>query len=282
MGSRRIGLIVAIVSAGLLAASVTSMTGRVKLYNARAEFPQQQVKTVTTRDLSAWDRPVRIRDATLPLPGKPGATTAAVKIEYGDQSVVTPIKAPPSPDLPKLVGYAEWLAVLEMKEYPPKVHIDESTTPIARRVVIVKRNPAEGYDPDTWGSVRRADWTFDFFILTPDGKIEHEVWRFPRKDLGERSLAARAKAATRPTDPEALLYAIKPLEERSWEYSAALFVIPALQVPQYKFKNDAVNAMGWTLPVGMFSALALTMGVVFAAARGRVSVGDPAQAAIIG
>jgi hypothetical protein len=36
-------------------------------------------------------------------------------------------------------------------------------------------------------------------------------------------------------------------------------------------KDDAVSAMGWTLPVGMFSALGLTCGVVF----GAVGTGCP-------
>lgn len=262
--SRRIGFIIAVVCAALLCVSVVSMTARVKTYNARAEFPQYQFKPVTTRDLTVWGRPLRISDATLE-----GAS--AIRIEFGNLSIVSPIKAPPAPDLPKLVGYAEWLAVLDISEYPPRTRVEPTTPPAGRRVVIVKRNPAEGYDPDTWGSVRRADWTFDFFVLTPEGTIERELWRFPRSERGERALAERARAAAasgRSDDADARLFAIKPLEERSWQFATALFVIPSLQVPKYKFKDDAVSAMGWTLPVAMFSALGLTVGIVFAAARG--------------
>jgi hypothetical protein len=267
--SRRVGAIIAIVSLAVLAASVLAMTRRVREFNERAEFPQYRIKPVTTRDLNVWDRPLRITDTTIEHAGR---TIPAIRIEYAGQSVVTPIKPPPAPDLPKLVGYAEWLAVLQIKEYPPKTSVQESTTPASQRVAVVKRNPAEGYDPETWGQVRRADWTFDFYVLTPEGAIEHEQRRFPRSDLGERSLAARAKAAIdagKPDDPDARLHAVAPLEERTWEYASALFVIPALQVPKYKFKDDAVGAMGWTLPAGMFSALAFTGGLVFAVARGR-------------
>ncbi len=275
--SRRTGIILALVSAVLLAVSVVSMTRRVRDYNARAEFPQYSIKNVTTRELDVFSRPVRILDSHLPG-GSGGGGQAAITIEYGPTPITTPIKAPPAPDLPKLVGYAEWLAILDIKEFAPKTHVDELTQPVSRRVAIVKRNPAEGYDPDTWGSVRRADWTFDFFILTPEGTIQTERWRFPRGERGEKRLQAAAAAAAKvggggggtPPDPsEAGLMNIKPLEERSWEYAAALFVIPALQVPKYKFKDDAVSAMGWTLPVGMFSALGLTCGVVFGAARNR-------------
>jgi hypothetical protein len=267
--SRRVGLIISVISAALLAVSVVSMTRRVKEFNLRADFPDFHYKNVTTRELEAWGRPVHITDAAL---DHAPHGVAAIKIDYAGQSLVTPIAAPPAPDLPKLSGYAEWLCVLDIKEYPPHTVVEATTPPVGQRVVIVKRNSPQGYDPSTWGSVRRADWTFDFYTLTPQGTIEHELWRFPRTERGERGLVSRANAAVaagKPDDPDAVLAAIKPLEERSWQYGAALYVIPALDVPQYKFKDDAVNAMGWTLPVGMFSALALTVGIVFAAARGR-------------
>jgi hypothetical protein len=50
-----------------------------------------------------------------------------------------------------------------------------------------------------------------------------------------------------------------------------MFVIPKLNVPEYKFSDTAfrIEVLGWTLPVTMASVLLIAGGVAFALAPRR-------------
>ncbi len=128
----------------------------------------------------------------------------------------------------------------------------------AERFVIVSRHPAAGYDPETWGEVRRNDWTFTLAELMADGTIDLRQFRWPRSEKAEKHMPL----------PEHLAD-IPPLEQRTFEYQAALNVIPKLQMPKLRFKDTAVNAMGWTLPVAAFGGLLALLGITLAFAPKR-------------
>ena len=76
-----------------------------------------------------------------------------------------------------------------------------------------------------------------------------------------------------------LLATITPLQERTWQYQAALHAIPKLNVPKYRFKDTAMKAMGWTLPVAMFSGLGVIAGialiVIGGGAKGQAATSTP-------
>src|SRR5690606_11768432 len=79
-----------------------------------------------------------------------------------------------------------------------------------------------------------------------------------RSELGEMSLR---KEIEKGEATAKILATIPPLEERSWQYQAALHVIPKLNVPKYRFKDTAMKAMGWTLPVAGFAGLGVMIGI---------------------
>ncbi|MBC7835223.1 MAG: hypothetical protein H7Y88_09010 [Phycisphaerales bacterium] len=266
------GWILALVSTILLVGSAYVMSQRAAAYNRSDTTPQLKTEPVAARSFTVYDREVAITD----MPGQ-SVSEFAVKLTYGDRIEIIPAKQPVILNLKGLDLYKEWLAVLVMKpmqrgrEVAPAAPGPSLIGPAADqngRVVVVVRATPPGYDPETWGSVRRADWTFRFYELQPDGNIGKSILRWPRSDKSEQRFQKHAVSADA-TELERWLAQIPRLEDRSWQYQAALFAMPTLQVPKYKFKDDAVEVMGWTLPVAGFSVLGICAGLCVAMAPRR-------------
>lgn len=247
---RKIGLLLAAVSLAVFVVSVYFMSQRAAAFNRAADHPEYQMLPRTNREFDLYGREVSIQDAAT----ETGA--AALRITYGDSERLIPVRPPPVRDAPDLGLYEEWVAVLETWRITRNEETgDPNRVPDSGRVILVNRRTPEGFDPETWGQVRRTDWTFDFYELKPDGGFEHWVRRWPRSKYGD-TVARRA--------PESELARIEPLEERSYEFLAAIHVIPKLAMPKHKFKDTAVEAMGWTLPAAAFSGLAIGVGLFLA------------------
>jgi hypothetical protein len=261
MSPRTLGWLLFGVCTLLVIASAAEMTRRIACFNRDAKLPSFKFGVSTARHFKLFGRDVSLTDVT-----EEGASY--LRLTWGDRSELIRVNTPPVKDLPDLGGgYGEWVKFLEVND--------------GERYVLVSRLTPEGFDPGSWGQVRRSDWTFDFHQFQPDGTITHETFRWPRSRHSEASLrnAAEGDGKT-PPDPGALaLLAIPPLEERSWQYQAALHVIPKLNVPRHRFDNDAFDprVMGWTLPVGMLAGLGAVAGFFIAIAPRR-RAGSAAQA----
>ena len=245
--SRKLGLLLAAASLAVFIASVYVMSRRAADYNRAADHPEYIMIRRVNRDFTVHGREAHIRDAAAE------SGEAALHITYGDAERTIPVRPPPVQGAPNLQLYDEWVAVLETWRVQRDAESgDAERIPDSARLIIVNRRTPEGFDPETWGQVRRTDWTFDFYELTAGGEIDHRVRRWPRSSHGD-AVARR--------DPHSELAQIEPLEERSFEYLAALHVIPKLAMPKYKFKDTAVYGMGWTLPVAGLSGLLVLVGL---------------------
>jgi hypothetical protein len=246
--SRRIGLVILLVSLCVGVFAVVQMLQRVGAYNEQANFGHYRFDVSTSREFKAHGRPVAISDSD----------DTQLRIAYDGVETVIPVVQPPIAGVPDLGIYGDWVKIIEMHQVvrgPTGSLMDKEGS---GRLLLLTRIPPEGYDPATWGSVRRADWTFDFHEFMPDGTIESTTFRWPRSELGEMSLRKEIQKG----EPTAkILATIPPLEERSWQYQAALHVIPKLNVPKYRFKDTAMKAMGWTLPVAGFAGLGVMIGI---------------------
>lgn len=244
-------------------------------FNREAEFERYRIEPTVSRTLEINGRETTLTDAT------DDQGRSFLRLQYGDLIELLPVKEPPARDVPELVGYLEWVSVQAILTVGPngqRLTDSETGEPLPPRYVIVVRHTPGGFDPESWGSVRRADWTFSFYELLPDGRVSHEVFRFPRSGRGEESLARRA-AAPDAKPAEAALAALPPLQERTWQYQSALHVIPKLQVPKYRFENDAFSfeTMGWYLPGAGFAALGVLLGLGLAFAPRRTATAPSAQ-----
>lgn len=272
--------------------SVVGMALRIADFNRDADFARFNARLIADREFHLPGfPPVRLTDARAESAeaassdpatasgGVQGADAGAwgsfLRLEYGERELMIPVRSPPIENAPNLAVYDEWVKVMAITE----MHRSEETgysEPVesGRRLLIATRTTPPGYDPRSWGSVRRSEWVFTFYNLHPDGTISTERRRWPRKRRGEQMLQRLASEAEERPDEENERYAelalIPPLSERSVEFFAAMHVIPKLNVPGYKFNDTAFSfaVLGWTAPAAGFSVLGMLGTLIFAIAPG--------------
>lgn len=260
--SRRIALIITLVSAAAFIAALYPMVERIREFNLHAGLHNFHAEVLNTRQFQIGVFPeFKLTDVPGDEQSPRSQFESFLRLDYGGRETMIRVKKPPAA-MHDLAMYDEWVKVLAINE----VGRDEqgNTQPIqgSERLYIVSRRTPDGFDPESWGSVRRDDWVFDFYRLNPDGTVETTQRRWPR---GRRAEARLQEEQGNP------LRAIEPLAPRTLEYFAAMHVIPKLNVPKYKFNDTALSpkVLGWTLPVSMLSVLGFAGGLVFAIAPRR-------------
>lgn len=284
---RSIAWLITLGSVAAFVAAMIPMIARMRAFNAEASLVRFHAEPIDSRAFQIGRfPPVKLTD------DQTESGQAALRLEYGDGpgriTRLIPVKKPPAKDLPTLALYDEWAKVLAINE----VTLDDQQRSIARpgteRLFLVVRRTPEGFDPDSWGEVRRIEWVFDFYEFKPDGTIAETLRRWPRKPRSEKRLFREAAADLSAPPPELrspqeiadwkaamsrskMLAEIPALKDRTLEHFAGLFVMPKLSVPDYKFNDTALtpDVLGWTLPVSMISVLTFAGGLVFALAPRR-------------
>jgi hypothetical protein len=261
--SRRIAWIVTLISAAAFLATLYPMVSRIERFNLEAALHNYHAEILNTRRYKIGEFPEFI---LTDVPGDPASPRAEyesfLRLEYAGQEKLLRVKRPPVFNMENLALYDEWVKVLAINDVGRNAAGEAQAIDGTEKLLIVTRLTPDGFDPESWGSVRRDDWVFDFYELRPDGAIEQTRRRWPR---GRR---AEARLQNEPDNP---LHGIAPLAPRTLEYFAAMHVIPKLNVPKYKFNDTALRfeELGWTLPVVMLSVLTFSGGLVFAIAPRR-------------
>jgi hypothetical protein len=245
--SVKIGLALVLACGPLAVFSAWQMAERVRMFNLAEAADRFHFEPTSQRNFEFAGRKVSFEDT------RTEAGTSAVKLTYGDKSVLLEVKDPPAA-LPDLLGYSEWLRPLYFAPIKDGVVAVDWRNSQGVRLAVVNRTTA-GYDERTWGSVRVKDWIFDVLELKADGTIEQKRMQF--RDRRGRLPAAQA-------DPKTDILAI---DERTWQWQAALYAVPRLQVSRYRFGSDAVDGnegtpgMGWTLPATGFAGMGMFVGI---------------------
>lgn len=252
--ARLIAGTVALVSAAVLAVSVTVMARRVSAFHGQAGVALPVFSRIDQREFSFRGIPVSLSDER-------DAEGEAVVVRFGERELRLRPGAPVlDPQVPGLARHASWLAVLRVVERggvgPVELGEMLARDEAGDRLVIVARDARRSLDGTAHGLGRPADWTFDLHELRPDGTIRTERFGFPRT---RREVAAGEGSAA----------GVPPLEEGTWQYFAALMTIPLGARPTPAFTRDAVSEMGWTLPAAALAGLALTWAIPSLAAPRR-------------
>jgi hypothetical protein len=256
---RAIAWAAAAISLAALVVSSIGMARRIADFHDREPPKVWAFQPVAERAFTYAGRPVTLTD-------EQDARGQWVVLRYGDQSVRLRVSIPGNAALPGLLPHHDWLRVLRFAE-STGVNITRLQERIAAglerdRLVVVTRTPMPGSDPDTYGAVNKKGWTFDFYELLPDGTIAHEQLGFPVRPRPSLVRAARGQPPRQPPRPT--------LQEGTWQYQAAMHVMPTGQGPATQgFRNDALAAAGWALPVASLSFLALVASIAVAAAPPR-------------
>jgi hypothetical protein len=238
--SRRNLLLAAMACLAILLVSMSAMARKIEAFNSSAQRTLWMLKAVDSRAFLYGGREVTLTDQ-LDQEGR-----EAVLVRYGEQELLVPATIPPlDPRLPNLVRHQDWMRVLRFAQG------DGATGPdfdrllaegkIVDRLAIVVRRPLAD-DPRTLGQGWKRQWVFDFYEFLPEGGFATQTWSYP---------SGRTIDKPKPGH----------LEEGTWQYSAALSVMPKLRKPNPKFTNDALHSLQWTLPAAAFSGLGLFFAI---------------------
>lgn len=241
----RAGLFLALVSGAAFIASGWFMAARISDYYKAQPPPQHLFKPILTRDLTVFGRPATFTDTT------DASGSHALRVRYGDLERLITLHAPPVSGRPLLDAYNEWLSLLA---FAPLANGRVAVAPDEpdARLVLVWRIAAPGQDDPMGGLKDRNRWTFGLLEFQRDGTLSERLLQFPdKRGTGKLQFVSEAVSAR-----------VEAIQQRSWEWQAALFVIPRLHISNYRYNTDATSAMGWTLPATGFSMLGVLVGVM--------------------
>ncbi len=244
------GLALALVSAVAFVACGWFMAGRITRYYKDTPPPAYKFEPVMGRSFTAFGHPADLTD-TVDAQGN-----HALRVRYGAADTLVRVHKPPVVGRPQLDAYQGWLSLLA---FGP---LTDGKLDLAResaRLVLVWRNAAPGHDDAMGGLVDRNRWTFGVLEFNRDGTLSERLLQFPMKRGTGLDSAGKPRLAD--ISPE-VTARVQPIMQRTWEWQAALFVIPKLHISNYRYTADATTALGWTLPAAGFSMLGVLVGVM--------------------
>lgn len=256
----RLASVAALVCVGL---SGTLMARKVAAFNREHPPAVFYFMPVNLTEFTYADRPVTLTDEGKPAEPDPAAMWF-LNVRYGSDELKLRATVPGDPRLPGLVPHMDWLRLLRFAEgkgmslqaLRDKVERGE----VQDRLVLVTRTPEPGADPETFGRSNKRAWLFDFYTFRPEGGFDRQRLRFPHTST---------RSKPKPS-------AIPMLEENTWQYQAAMLVMPPGSITTQKFERDALGAMGWTLPATSLSFVALLLTLVFGARPAAARRAGPA------
>ena len=255
---RTLAWLLAAASAATMALSVWSMASRASGYYRDTQHESYVFREVQDRAFRFAGLPVSITDTSDVPPG--------VVVRYGERELrLDATRTLEQGSFPGLMRHERWLRVLRfaprgrMTSAELEAAINAGTVP--DRLVLVVLDPREWADGRPMGEGQARDALFRLYELLPGGEVRTEEYSSPRT---RRATAAPVSGPS-------------PLPEGSWQYYAALMVMPRGSKPTPRFTSDAVRALGWTLPAAAFSGLVLTLSLPFALAPRRDRSRDAQQ-----
>jgi hypothetical protein len=295
--TRPFGAALLCVSLLLLAVSGWQMAVRVAAFHRQMagagptvfDFDRAFARSITFDAGPFRGRTLTLTDTWIGDPDDPRRRRPGLIIDWDGTRTTIPVIAPLDragrlSNMDGLEIYEESLAVLSFVPIVDGRRLPADADHL-RMVVVARRTD---FDPDTWGAVRVRDWVFQFVELRADGTLwpppdqpprlmqfRDRRGRLPAEVIAREELAAAGPGTPVPPLPPAgpRLTSVEPIEERTWEWQAALHALPKGQVSRYRFQTTAVSAMGWTLPtaglavLGVLAGLALLLSTIVRRAR---------------
>lgn len=272
MTLRAKGITLLLISLAGVGVALPAMIARSRDYNqtlpTRFHFQRQ-----FARDFTFRGSPVSLKDST------DAEGRSQLTLTYGSATESFRVSRPVVQNFKDLSAFEERVTVLAFTPIEKgKVNADPYSD-LDWRSVVVSRQTADGWDEETWGEVRVRDWVFAVYELQPNGTISKRLLQFPdRRGRLPAEVDARRAAAKEgktlpdgPLPPE-MVGGVEKIAERSWEWQACLFAVPKSQLSRYRFQDDAIEAMGWSLPVmgvSILSAVGATAMIMAARTRRR-------------
>lgn len=267
-------IVLSVIGAGI---SIPSMARRL---SARQNHLVWFDKPISANNFKYRDEPVEL--ASVAAPGAPAApqgtnvapVSSAIEIRYRGATHTVPIVdgQRDDPRLPGLLRYEDWLRVLVVAEGArTEVLLKEAIErgEVQPRLVVVMRRPPEGFDPESWGRVRRKEFRYTFVQLLPPPALAADGSPFK---IIDRSFADLRKLGDRD------YRTANNLDGDYWMYAAMAHVTPPTLMGSTKGPiQEAMRSMGWTWPASAMSIVGLAGGIAVLAVSGprRVPTDQP-------
>ena len=268
--TRRAGLFLAIAGVGGFIAGVVGIGDRLAHRN-------HEVYRFVGRidgDAFAWRGAEGRVDRVPPLgPGVAPGDPASLRITWRGQTVEWPMGAVEQLGAPGLDRYENWFQVFLLADGAAS---DEDLREMWSggaadgriRLVAAARYTADGFDPESWGAVRRREWVYRLAELDPDGPAETSLRAHTKRYEELDNLLVPGKYSKK-YRPETLPESDEARRRDLWMHYAMQQVTPA---PQFRGKDKAIEEfvawLGWPWPVAAASTLAMLAGVGLMASTG--------------
>lgn len=255
--TKHVGILILVASIAALGVSTWKMAYRLSHRPDMAQRPMVWFNEPIYSDSFTYQgEPVKVTT----IAGDSLGSAPAVEITFRGQSARLEVGGRDDPRLPNLMRHEDWLRILPMAEGRAGSQ-DELIEKLRKgevqpRMVVAARYPAAGFDPESWGLVRRRDWRYVFLELRADVPADQAI---ERSETTYREIEQLFAPSPRDKPVEGITEAEKTA--RQWQYYAMLQVTPA---PLYRAKDKVVEqgmqAMGWTWPVAAVAILGLMAG----------------------
>jgi hypothetical protein len=209
---------------------------------------------VTETEFIFEDNPVTIERVDTDPEANPYQVDRAFRLSYRGESVDFPIVLEDNDKLPGLLGVEQWMRVLPMvtgAQSAEDAAAKLASGDIKPRMIVAARYPAEGYDAESWGLVRRSEWGYWLAELNPTGPEPITLTQKTYRELD--ALHTPGKYT-----PEDMIPTPEQRTRDLWQHYAMQQVTPS-QFFRAKDRNldSALEAMGWTWPAAGLSGLGI-------------------------
>lgn len=263
--ARILGLALAIASAGVLGASI------VRLGRNLADRNVHTVRFVgrIPAELFTFQGHEGSVERIEP---KDNQAQPTLRVHWRGRSVDFPIPFDHEDPGEGLDRYAQWFSIMLLVDgEDDEAALRDKWAPgadgnpdVVPRLVAAGRYPAEGFDPGSWGLVRRQEWQYHLAELKPDGPAETAIdaHTMSYEELDALYLPGKY------TEERFIL----PEDERNqklWMYYAMQHVTPPAQYRgRNKMSDEVVRSMGWAWPAATIASLGVLAGIALFASAG--------------
>lgn len=248
--TRLVGIVVLAASVVGLGVALPSMAGRLAERDNHLVFFGEPI----SEPAFAWQGdPIEL--ATVDEPAAEGRPASRVlEIRWRDAVHRVPIVEGMREDdrLPGLLRHDDWLSVLGFAE-GARTEVDIAAGVrdgvIKPRLIVAMRFLPEGFDPGSWGKVRRADWVYRFveFVRPQDGPEPFRIVEGTYREINKLGDPAFRRETGREAD--------------YWQFAAMQQVTPpTLFRSRNRDVSEAMESMGWTWPAAWVSVLGFIVG----------------------
>lgn len=269
---RPVAPVVAAVSLLLLLASISLLGLAIARYQRDSGRRQYYYDPIDATSFSLGGLPVTIREEV----DEQGR--GELIVTYAQDELRLRVEIPNPNAFPLVIRHEDWFRLVRWAD-GTGMSIQEFDAARAsgerpEHYVIVTRALGPGAPAGGWGEVWRNEWVFNLytFLPPPDGSpagvgggFERERFEYPESP---RAFARRVDAAILKGEPPPERNP-RELKEDSWQYGAAMQVMPPGAAPPHTFNRGVLMENRWLVALASLSIIALMFSTAIALAPPR-------------